>query len=430
MFREKTVAGHEAALGTTAMYRDKYLTIYVFARPVCILKIRDKDMRGDVVEYLDVLSDDELSEYELCQLPPEEDYRLTDEEDVNENDLGEIIPADTCGKISLTLPNRDDDGEKEKDSLPRRKGVKKKSSTLGKGNVWKKLNQFEKEIPSEPMRGPDNHLEELVALEPIELFFKHLPQQYFSHVANMSSLYAQQKGSSLDVTGISADGLEEWETIECDTPEIGRRKGPKNDSNAYIKEAVDRLVQPMDDSESFAMSLAAQMRLLPTLDRAMAMLDLQTVISGNTIRHAERRSSVDLPNLNADASLPSSNTLLPANQPPPPHAPPKPSPPATPSHSHSPTIAHERQTAKKEKAATKRSAPKERSKSAPPAKKAKKADKPKEKPAAAKPAAKAAKSPSKAKKAPTKPKAPKPKKTPTKPKPAAAKKAAAAPKKK
>ncbi|XP_046384890.1 piggyBac transposable element-derived protein 1-like [Ischnura elegans] len=154
----------------------------------------------EVVEYLDVLSDDELSEYELCQLPPEEDHRLTDEEDVNENDLGEIIPADTCGKISLTLPNRDDDGEKEKDSLSRRKGVKQKSITMGKGNVWKKLNQFEKEIPSEPMRGLDNHLEELVALEPIELFFKYLPQQYLSHVANMSSLYAQQKGSSLDVT--------------------------------------------------------------------------------------------------------------------------------------------------------------------------------------------------------------------------------------
>ena len=50
------------------------------------------------------------------------------------------------------------------------------------------------------MLGLDNHLEELVALEPIELFFKYLPQQYLSHVANMSSLYAQQKGSSLDVT--------------------------------------------------------------------------------------------------------------------------------------------------------------------------------------------------------------------------------------
>ena len=86
-----------------------------------------------VFEYLDVLSDDELSEYELCQLPPEEDHRLTDEEDVNENDLGEIIPADTSSEISLTLPNRADYGEKEEDSLPRRKGIKQKSSTMGNG---------------------------------------------------------------------------------------------------------------------------------------------------------------------------------------------------------------------------------------------------------------------------------------------------------
>ena len=66
------------------------------------------------------------------------------------------------------------------------------------GIIWKKLNKFQKEIPYEPMLGLGNHMEKLIALEPIDLFFKYLPQQYLSHVANMSSLYAKQKGSSLN----------------------------------------------------------------------------------------------------------------------------------------------------------------------------------------------------------------------------------------
>ena len=41
-------------------------------------KMSSKDflMLEDVVEYLDLLCGNELSEYEFFQLPPEEDYRL------------------------------------------------------------------------------------------------------------------------------------------------------------------------------------------------------------------------------------------------------------------------------------------------------------------------------------------------------------------
>jgi hypothetical protein len=89
----------------------------------------------EVVEYLDVLSDDELSELRVVPASFEEDHRLTDEEDVNENYLGDIIPADTCGKISLTLPHRGDDGERERKTIYLEKRCNKEKHYYGKRSV-------------------------------------------------------------------------------------------------------------------------------------------------------------------------------------------------------------------------------------------------------------------------------------------------------
>ncbi|KAJ8891538.1 hypothetical protein PR048_004066 [Dryococelus australis] len=55
-------------------------------------------------------SDDSESGFEpancivdVCQLPPDEDGRLTDEEQVNEDQLNEVTPADVCGMIEVHL---------------------------------------------------------------------------------------------------------------------------------------------------------------------------------------------------------------------------------------------------------------------------------------------------------------------------------------
>lgn len=51
------------------------------------------------IDLLFSLPDDERKGASICQLPPDEDGNITDEEHVNENDFSEVVPDDVCGHV-------------------------------------------------------------------------------------------------------------------------------------------------------------------------------------------------------------------------------------------------------------------------------------------------------------------------------------------
>ncbi|XP_063224687.1 beta-1,3-galactosyltransferase 5-like [Bacillus rossius redtenbacheri] len=65
----------------------------------------DAGMVNDALDYMNSLNDSDITdnsdeEYDLCQLPPEENERLTDNEDIDDNNLGEVEPTDVCGQVA------------------------------------------------------------------------------------------------------------------------------------------------------------------------------------------------------------------------------------------------------------------------------------------------------------------------------------------
>ncbi|KRY92439.1 PiggyBac transposable element-derived protein 2 [Trichinella pseudospiralis] len=98
------------------------------------------------IDYLETLPPEDQMNVEISQLPPScEDGNLTDEEQIEENDLDEVMPSDVC---VLPLP------------------------TLAP---------------------------ELIPLSPVELFYKIMPKEEMAHFAEMTKRYALQKGLTLSV---------------------------------------------------------------------------------------------------------------------------------------------------------------------------------------------------------------------------------------
>lgn len=60
----------------------------------------------EAVDYLNTLRDSDVSDFsdeeiEICQLPPDENDRISEEEDIDDNILTPVVPADVCGHLSI-----------------------------------------------------------------------------------------------------------------------------------------------------------------------------------------------------------------------------------------------------------------------------------------------------------------------------------------
>lgn len=57
----------------------------------------------EALDYFDTLSSDEsdISDIDICIIPPNETGDITENEDINDEDLGEIIPADVTGELDV-----------------------------------------------------------------------------------------------------------------------------------------------------------------------------------------------------------------------------------------------------------------------------------------------------------------------------------------
>lgn len=148
----------------------------------------------EAVEYLHQLQDEDLheldSEIDIIQLPPDESGNITDEENIDENILETVVPSDVCGKVIVSM------NQKERE-LPADNTKKRKVT-----HNWKKMCKFSDSFPQ-----PTNEIihisdkfPELLSLEPYELFKKILPDQYITHLASLSTLYASQKGRDMEIS--------------------------------------------------------------------------------------------------------------------------------------------------------------------------------------------------------------------------------------
>ncbi|GFY79009.1 uncharacterized protein TNIN_102361 [Trichonephila inaurata madagascariensis] len=93
----------------------------------------------EALKYFYTLSDDE-EPIDMCQLPPEESGCLTDEEDIDENTVQSVLPADVCGKIEIST-NIDNDEISHEDMFD----PEVSSTTQGMSNLKRKLQSNETE---------------------------------------------------------------------------------------------------------------------------------------------------------------------------------------------------------------------------------------------------------------------------------------------
>ncbi|XP_003377533.1 piggyBac transposable element-derived protein 3 [Trichinella spiralis] len=140
----------------------------------------------NVIDYLETLPPEQMNA-EVCQLPPLcEDSNLTDEEQIEENDLAEVMPLDVCGELDVTL---DSDVIEDADDFY-------ESSDSQTWSKRKSLNHVFENIPVLPL---STLAPELISLNPIELFYKIMPKEEMAHFAEMTERYALQKGVTLSV---------------------------------------------------------------------------------------------------------------------------------------------------------------------------------------------------------------------------------------
>lgn len=165
------------------------------------------------LDYFHSLSDSELDdehEPDLCILPPAENANLSDEEHINDETLNEVHPQDVCGQVDVMLSNEDrssncsddqlhDSGD-QKLSEPSCSAPKAKKRKQEPYPRWKKNTTFEENLLGKNLEKLTENFPELQAMDPLQLFFKILPLDYMQHLADMTTLYALQKGETVTVT--------------------------------------------------------------------------------------------------------------------------------------------------------------------------------------------------------------------------------------
>ncbi|GFV80463.1 uncharacterized protein TNCV_2149971 [Trichonephila clavipes] len=119
----------------------------------------------EALEYFYTLADDE-EPIDICQLPPEECGCLTDEEDIDEDTFQSVLPANVCGKIEISINIDNDEISNENMS-----DHEEPSTTKVMPNLMRKLKSNKANV-------------DLQCRE----------KEYLLHLANMTGLYAMQKG--------------------------------------------------------------------------------------------------------------------------------------------------------------------------------------------------------------------------------------------
>lgn len=177
----------------------------------------------EAVSYLETLSDSDLSDVDICQLPPDEPGNITEEEDILENDFEPVMPKNVCGMIDITTskyinqdkpikePQIDFSTENKRKIQKKRKlnRVNQKQSTTNGDRLikkskteitWKKIAEFKEPVKSNKARPILELCPNLINLSPIDIFFKTLPHEYIEHLVEMTKLYALQKGETIDIS--------------------------------------------------------------------------------------------------------------------------------------------------------------------------------------------------------------------------------------
>lgn len=91
------------------------------------------------VELLFSLFNEEHEDASICQLPPDEDGNITDEEHVNDNDLSEVLSPDVGGHVEVMRCTDDDVDSPECTSLEpqrRRPARKTREETVVGTSAW------------------------------------------------------------------------------------------------------------------------------------------------------------------------------------------------------------------------------------------------------------------------------------------------------
>lgn len=173
------------------------------------------------IDLLFSLPDDEREGASICQLPPDEDGNITDEEHVNDNDFSEVVPDDVCGQVEVMQCSDEDFHSSSRSSSPepRRKQPELRQLTAAKGRkastkagkakrpkhshtpAWGDHATFDKTLPSDRPPLLLEAFPELANMSPFMLFSKIISPEYLASLAELTARYALQKGEEVDVTG-------------------------------------------------------------------------------------------------------------------------------------------------------------------------------------------------------------------------------------
>lgn len=152
----------------------------------------------EAVALLETLSDSDLEDVDICQLEPDEPGDITDEEDIDENNLSTVTPFDVCGMVDVIL-KKDASTPNEEEFQKPGPSAKKKRKTENPIVKWKKKVNFDNLTDLEKPVPIMCKFPELVNCTPLDIFHKFFPEEYVEYLADMTALYALQKGETIDV---------------------------------------------------------------------------------------------------------------------------------------------------------------------------------------------------------------------------------------
>ena len=141
------------------------------------------------------LDEEELSdidEPDLCILPPDEPADLTDEEQIDQENLDRVDPQDVCGEIDVFV------GTEKSEASPSAQSehVPNKKPRCN-GAKWKKSERFDKNMPQDqPKKLLEEH-PELANMDAFNIFLTLFPVSLVDEIVHQTNLYALQKGKSL-----------------------------------------------------------------------------------------------------------------------------------------------------------------------------------------------------------------------------------------
>jgi hypothetical protein len=90
---------------------------------------------AEMEELIDDMESD-IENIDVAILPPSEDGNVTEEEDINDETLNQVVPQDVCGEIVVSHKEREDMNEVIEKTKNRRETPK-----------WKQNNSYDNPLP-------------------------------------------------------------------------------------------------------------------------------------------------------------------------------------------------------------------------------------------------------------------------------------------